>query len=93
MRFTYFAMYILSQLKKPQNKTLGDLGFEWAEEAGGYAGSKVTVMRKHEVCLGKGEVSHMDGQMESTGVGGERQPGPACQESMYKTLAQGLDRL
>lgn len=36
---------------------------------GGSVGSKVTVMRKHEVCLGKGGVSHMDGQMKSTGVG------------------------
>lgn len=62
-----------------QNQALGDLGFEWAEEAAGYVGSKVMVMRKPKMRLGKGEVSCMDGQVERAGVGGERHPGQ-CRE-------------
>lgn len=38
---------------KIQNQALGDLGFKRAEEAPGYVGSKVTVMRKPKMRLGK----------------------------------------
>lgn len=43
-------MYFITIKKtKTQNQTLGDLGFKWAEEAAGYVGSKVMVMREFKV--------------------------------------------
>lgn len=41
--------FITIKKTKTQNQTLGDLGFKWAEEAAGYVGSKVMVMREFKV--------------------------------------------
>lgn len=56
MRFTYFAMYILiTRTHKSQDKTPGDLGFEWAEEVGGNVGGTDAVMRRHKAVSGEGQ--------------------------------------